>query len=639
MSTELVIEGVILEFEDSLPCHRAIVRKVGGQEVVLADIYDGTVHIMGLANLLGEASGKSVKFLAEARDFGGLKFYDLREKEQRETNRRYKYIQKLQDQGITKITEKSARSAIYEVAQEIEEKPPHWQSVRGWYRRFIDAGGKLRGLYPRDRYKGCREPKIDKRVLDIIAKESQRYFVPSQPSMASITRNVEDKIIEHNLDNPKDMLKIPTYLTIQKRVLNNSYQKKQKSRKGANAFEAELANAQSGIITDRILERVEIDHTQLDIHVLRDDSGTLLGRPFITAVIDHYSHMLLGFQLSFENPSFASVSIACMNAFLPKGDFLGKNQCDGSWPAHGMPEKIVTDNGNEFWGKNFIAVADELGPRFQYARIRKGRYKSRVERFFGFINSYVLDDLPGVVRASGKCGDEYDARQEARLTFTEFKKYLINWIVGVYHNLPIDEIEKTPNELWYESEGIFPVPVEDEMELMPILMATSQRDLSGGGINIFGLTYNTPVLKDVYRRDGPGEVTVKYNPFDIGSILVLDRKNNVYLEVACDKEAYARGLSLFEHKKIKSELRKAGKSKLESPDLQRARVQLARERDEYHARNARRKTQVTTSKAARVERIGVEELKLVVDNSKKIVLCQNAVFDEEELSLDGWSFE
>ena len=48
--------------------------------------------------------------------------------------------------------------------------------------------------------------------------------------------------------------------------------------------------------------------------LLHDDHKTLLGRPNITVLIDHYSHMVLGFQLSFEKPSFASVCIACINA-------------------------------------------------------------------------------------------------------------------------------------------------------------------------------------------------------------------------------------------------------------------------------------------------------------------------------------
>lgn len=156
-------------------------------------------------------------------------------------------------------------------------------------------------------------------------------------------------------------------------------------------------------------------------------------------------------------------------------------------------------------------------------------------------------------------------------------------------------------------------------------MATETRKLSKGGIRKFVLNYNSNLLKDLYRRDGPGDVTIKYNPFDIGYILVLDDVNKVYLKIECENSEYASGLSAFEHGKIRGEARAIAESKLDNLDLQKARVKLSKERDEFHVRNSRRKTQVTTSKAARSEKIGVSDIKLVVDNSKRVM----------QLGLDG----
>jgi putative transposase len=348
--------------------------------------------------------------------------------------------------------------------------------------------------------------------------------------------------------------------------------------------------------------------------------------------------MVLGFQLSFEKPSFASVCIACVNAFLPKDAFMEAVGSDGAWPAHGIPTTLVTDNGNEFWGRNFSAVADEIGSLFQYCPIRKGNYKSRVERFFGIVNSMVLDDLPGVVRKAGKCGDTYDGRQEATITFSEFKGYLVDWITKVYHHIPVESLGMTPYELWTDSERDFPVPVEDEMEITPILMATETRELSKGGIRKFVLDYNSNLLKDLYRRDGPGTVTIKYNPFDIGYILVLDSVNKVYLKIESENFEYASGLSAYEHGKVREAARATGKSKLDNLDLQKARVKLSKEREEFHARNSRRKNQVTTSKAARSEKIGVSDIKLVVDNSKQVMQVEFEGSDDD-LDLGGWSVD
>jgi putative transposase len=636
MSTELWIEGVIIEFKNGHPCNRAIIRKVGRHEIVLADIVNGKVFKIDRTKLDVEKENGDLKLLAESRDFGELTFIDLSERDQLEVNRRYKYIKKLKENNITKITAKSAQSLNIELAKEIDEEPPHWQSVRGWQKKFVDAGEKMRGLYPRHRYKGDRSSRLNIRVVEIIEAAAERYYKPNRPSLSSIVRNIEGKIIAHNLDNPHDLLTMPSYLTIQRRVTARSYQKKQKSRTGSRSFEAELAGTKSGVETTCILERVEIDHTQIDLHVLHDDHKTLLGRPYITALIDHYSHVLHGFQLSFEPPSFASVCIACINAFLPKASSLESVNVTGAWPAHGVPVTVVSDNANEFWGKSFEAVSDEIGSKFQYCPIRKGRYKSRIERFFGIMNAFVLDDLPGVVRKIGKCGEDYDPRQDAVMTFSEFKHHFLEWLVDVYHNTPLDN-GMTPNELWHLSEKDFPVPAEEEMELLPILMETETRKLVKGQIQIFNLSYSSSILKDVYRRDGPVEVKIKYNPFDIGYILVFDSLNNIYLNVPCDDYSYASGLSVYEHDKIRAAANQLKQSKLDNPDLQRAKVKLAKERDELHARNSRRKNQTTAAKAARSEQIGVGKIKIVVDNTKGLIRINED--EDDSLSLEGWCVE
>lgn len=636
MLNEIWNEGEIIEFKNGKPCGRVIVRKVERQEVILADILTGSTYKIEKTEMDERKKNGDLIFLAEEHNLGILSFVDLSEKEQAEVNRRYKFIRKLKESGVTKITKKSAGDLIQEIAQEIGGTVPHWQSVRNWYKSFMAAGEKMRGLYPSHRYKGSRQPRIDIRVIDIINREAVRFFKLNQPKMASIVRNVEAKIIAHNLEHPDDQLKTPTFLTIQKRIMANSYQNKQKLRKGSDVLKAELAGSDSGIITTRVLERVEIDHTQLDIHVLHDDYKTLLGRPFITVLIDHYSHMVLGFQISFENPSFASVCIACLNAFLPKQHFLSKLECEVDWVAHGVPLTLVTDNGNEFWGKNFISVADELGTIFQYCPIRRGNYKSRIERFFGIVNSLVLDDLPGVVRKLGKQGQGYDARQEAKMTFTEFKRYFITWLTNIYHNLPIEDYGMTPNELWTRSEDELPIPFENETELTPILMATHKRELGKGGIRLFSLCYDSSILKDLYRRDGPVSVTIKSNPFDIGSILVLDKLNNIYIKVDCTKYFYAAGLSEFEHKKISEEVRKISRSKFDNVELQQAKVKLSNERDKLHARNKRRKTQITTSKAARSEKIGIDNFSINVDGLNSVLQINNNA-ENDDLNMDGWS--
>ena len=80
MSIELWEQGVIIEFSNNTPCHRAMVRTVGKVEIVLVDIENGNVSKLTREELGAIYALGNIKFLAESRDFGDLKFIDLSEK-------------------------------------------------------------------------------------------------------------------------------------------------------------------------------------------------------------------------------------------------------------------------------------------------------------------------------------------------------------------------------------------------------------------------------------------------------------------------------------------------------------------------------------------------------------------------------
>lgn len=97
-----------------------------------------------------------------------------------------------------------------------------------------------------------------------------------------------------------------------------------------------------------------------------------------------------------------------------------------------------------------------------------------------------------------------------------------------------------------------------------------------------------------------------------------------------------QGLSEFEHKKISEEVRKISRSKFDNVELQQAKVKLSNERDKLHARNKRRKTQITTSKAARSEKIGIDNFSINVDGLNSVLQINNNA-ENDDLNMDGWS--
>lgn len=636
MKHDQLTEGFLVSLKDRGLSTIYMISRVGKSAIILTDVRSGDKQELSVPDAIRLLECGDMYYIRQKFERCNTTYEELNDSEKREVNRRLRYVRELINHGIRKVTERSAKEKIDLFAKEIGEKPPHWQSVRAWVKAYVDSGEKLKGLFPNHTAKGNREPRLCSILDQIIEREAKRFFHQRRSSMASIVRNVEARVIEHNINNAGKEVKVPAYNTIKAKLTAKNYSESKRARYGKRSLRTELLSVNSGIETTYALERVEIDHTQLDIKLLHDQTFALLGRPHITVLIDHFTKMVLGFQLSFEVPSFASVSSACMNSFLKKDGLLYEMGIDTCWPAHGVPKAIVADNGAEFWSGNFEIACGELGSILQYCPIRSGHYKSTIERFFGSLNSYVLDDLPGVVRKPGKAGENYDSSKDAKITFNEFKSYLCRWIVEIYHRLPVEKTGMTPLEMWQQSEDMFPVPEEDEFEIAPTLLASAERKHNRGGINTNGQIYNSPILEDLYRRDGPRYRKFKYSRYDIGWIYVLDDVNNAYLKIESDDPAYASGVSIYEDRLIRKKAAETTRMKLESEDLKKAKVLMVNQRQDLHDRNIKRKNQVSMARSARVEKIGVaSQLPKLGGSSEPIEVTVNA----KSVDLAGWGVE
>ena len=82
-----------------------------------------------------------------------------------------------------------------------------------------------------------------------------------------------------------------------------------------------------------------------------DLARAVVGRPWLTLVLDVFSRCVLGFYLSFDAPSAAGVALAVGQAVLAKPDWLGERGLDLAWPMHGIPRSLHLDNGKEFHSK------------------------------------------------------------------------------------------------------------------------------------------------------------------------------------------------------------------------------------------------------------------------------------------------
>ena len=100
-----------------------------------------------------------------------------------------------------------------------------------------------------------------------------------------------------------------------------------------------------------------------------------------------------------------------------------------------VPETIVIDHGKIYVSDHLTSVCQRMGISIQPARLRTGRDKGPVERFFRTIREDLLQALPGYkgpdVHSRG-----LDPESEAFFYLDELEAIIREWVAVVYHHRP-----------------------------------------------------------------------------------------------------------------------------------------------------------------------------------------------------------
>lgn len=91
------------------------------------------------------------------------------------------------------------------------------------------------------------------------------------------------------------------------------------------------------------LQYVFADHYKLDVLHVDDEFREVLGRLWLTLLVDAYSRMVLGLHISYEDPTIESIQQALQHAIWPKQN-LSEFKIDLSWLCYGVPQRLLLDN-------------------------------------------------------------------------------------------------------------------------------------------------------------------------------------------------------------------------------------------------------------------------------------------------------
>lgn len=390
--------------------------------------------------------------------------------------------------------------------------PP--RTLYRWVARFREAeeqlGSGFVGLLPHKAAQGNREPKAPsepRELMDTFITE--QFETPRHPLAATVYRAYEQEC------RKRDLTPLSARAFYQ-RIKQRATPGQREAREGARAAYAEQpwfweiteTTPRHG---SRPFEVAHIDHTELDIQIRSSSTGELLGKPWVTFMMNAYSRRLLSVYITFDPPSYRSLMMVmriCVQRF------------------ERLPQFLVVDGGREFQSIYF----DSLLARYRCTKKTrpwaKPHFGSVCERLFKTTNDQFIYALLGNTQAAKQARlltRAVDPKNHALWMLPDLFTYLCEYAYQVYDQNEHNGIGMTPQAayLWGLKRGgereHRRIPYDDRFlkATCPTTIKGTAIIQKGSGVKVNHFYYwnnafrNPEVMKTA--------VPVRYDPFDLST--------------------------------------------------------------------------------------------------------------------------
>ncbi|WP_369934838.1 Mu transposase C-terminal domain-containing protein [Xanthomonas tesorieronis] len=430
--------------------------------------------------------------------------------------------------------------------------PPHFTTVARWIRAYHDAGDDIRALVDKLYQKGNRRDRVHPMVTEMVDDLIHtRYLTPERPPIQEIRKEVKGWIaLKNSTRLAHECLCAPSFEYIKRKIRELPAYDVCRARYGKRVADLKFRTAGSGVVTSLPLERAAMDHTRMDIFVIDEHTCLPLGRPWLTLIIDEHTRYVLGFYLSFEEPSKVSMARALRHALAPKD---ASQHVKASWDAWGAIETLVVDNGMEFHAHALEDGVGRFGGIVQFCPRRKPWYKGKIERFFGTLNTSLLVDMKGKTFSNVVLKGDYDPAKHAVVTLETLRHVVHIWIVDIYHQTRHSVLHMTPQQAWdAHIEQVDRYLPPSSIAVEAAFSTSYKRQLTHKGIEFDTLFYNSAQLGALRQRYGDVmNVEVRASDDDLGSIVVVGPDGKTLIDVPALDREYAKGLTRWQHRVCK----------------------------------------------------------------------------------------
>jgi transposase InsO family protein len=309
------------------------------------------------------------------------------------------------------------------------------------------------------------------------------------------------------------------------------------------------------------------DSTVLDLYVVSDDRTQVVGRPVLSAIVDAYSYLCLGYSLSWEAGEFSLRDLMC-NVISDKKEHckkFGIMISEEEWPNNKLPGIIITDRGADYAGYTYSQLA-ELSVQIQNLEGYRGDMKGQVEKFFDLIQNYFKPHLKG----AGVVAPEYNQRgsyfgaykESSCLTLKEAETILLRCIIHyntkhLIENFPYTQemigmgVKPYANDIWkYGIENLRGCNLIDgisQEELVLTLLPRTTGKFSRYGLKVNGMRYFCEGF--IERCLQGGEAAVTFDKDDVSFVWLYEKGKYTRFELI---EPRFKDMDLFQVQELKA---------------------------------------------------------------------------------------
>ncbi|MDR2234682.1 MAG: DDE-type integrase/transposase/recombinase [Chryseobacterium sp.] len=500
---------------NDIPC--IIIRNIDIKRVSIEEIESGIIHTVNI----GDISPADPQQESNNRDM-----LDFTDKEWKKAQERFQIIRPvLENRGDLKIVERAAKEAKVDKA-----------TIYRWISRY-EQTGSIGSILGKKKNGGRGKSRLSPEQEEIIKKCITEIY------LTSLRKSINYLIRAIAFECNKLGIQMPHSTTIRRRINEISEEEKVKQRYGKKVSDNKFRPIRGNFPHAHYpLSVVQIDHTPVDIILVDEIFRQPFNKPYLTVAIDVYSRMILGINISFDPPGAMGTGLCISNAILGKETYLHKLGVEGSWGCWGVMETIHVDNAKEFRGIMLKKACENYGINLEFRPVATPHYGGHIERFLGSF-SKAVHDLPGTTFSNIQERSTYKSEKHASFTLAEFEKWMVTYIVNVYHKTVHSGIGMTPEEKYID--GIFgnnetkgmglPPRFHDERKVRLDFMPYLERTIQASGIVIDHIHYYDEVLRKYINVPNKSKNLRKYsfrrNPKDISVIYFFDPDLNEYFEI------------------------------------------------------------------------------------------------------------